>query len=118
MDPIHKKVLANKTFEIMKRISNPVVLSAHLRPIFSTADWEEIKSKTSQHGATTGTQTMLSLLEKRGPKAFALFVQALLDPDISNAHLANDLKQEERKLRGEAGEFFILWEITVIKIRL
>ena len=91
-----------------------LVLSAHL----ITADREEIKSKTSQHGATTGTQTMLSLLEKRGPKAFALFIQALLDPDISNAHLANDLKQEERKLRGEAGEFFILWEITVIKIRL
>lgn len=118
MDPIHKKVLANKTSEIMKRISIPVVLSSHLKAIFSTADLEEIESKTSQRGAATATQTMLSLLEKRGPKAFAMFIHALRDPDISNADLADDLEQEERKLRGEASEFFILWEITVIKIRI
>ena len=105
MDPIHKKVLANKTSEIMRRISNPVVLSTHLRAIFSTADLEEIESETSQRGATTGTQTMLSLLEKRGPNAFALFKHTLRDPDINNADLADDLEQEERKLRGEAGEF-------------
>ena len=114
MDPIHKKVLANKTSEIMKRISNPVILSAHLKTIFSTGDLEEIEAKTSQCGAITGTQTMLSLLEKRGPKAFTLFVHALLDPAISCADLADDLEQEERKLRGEAGEFFILWEITAV----
>ena len=110
MDPIHKKVLANKTFEIIKRISNPVVLSAHLRAIFSTGDLEEIERKTSQRGATTGTQTMLCLLEKRGPKAFALFIHALRDPAIGNADLADDLEQAERKLQGKAGEFFILWE--------
>ena len=104
MDPITKKALANKTSEIMKRISNPVVLSAHLKTIFSTADLEEIEAKTSQRGATTGTQTLLSLLEKRGPKAFALFIQALLDPAINNADLAYDLEQEERKLRGIAGD--------------
>lgn len=114
MDPIHKKVLANKTSEIMKRISNPVVLSAHLKTIFSTGDLEEIEAKTSQCGAIAGTPTMLSLLEKRGPKAFTLFVHALLDPTISCADLADDLEQEERKLRGEAGEFFILWEITAV----
>ena len=114
MDPIHKKVLANKTSEIMKRISNPVFLSAHLKTIFSTGDLEEIEAKTSQCGAITGTQTMLSLLEKRGPKAFTLFVHALLDPAISCADLADDLEQEERKLRGEAGEFFIYWEITAV----
>ena len=119
MDPIHRKVLANKTSEIMEQISNPVVLSSHLKTIFSAADLEEIVAKTLHRGATTGTQTMLSLLERRGPKAFTLFIQALLDPAISNAHLADDLVQEERKLRGEAGEFFILWEITaVIKITL
>ena len=118
MDPIHKKVLANKTSEIMKRISNPVILSAHLKTIFSTGDLEEIKAKTLQRGATTGTQTMLTLLEKRGPKAFTLFIHALLDPAISCADLADDLEQEERKLRGEAGEFFILWEITTNKMRL
>ena len=118
MDPVHRKVLANKSSEIMKRISNPVVLSAHLKTIFTPADVEEIEWKTLQGGATTGTQTMLSLLEKRGPKAFTVFIYALLDPAISCADLADDLEQEERKLRGEAGEFFILWEITVIKIRL
>ena len=118
MDPIHKKVLANKTSEIMKRISNPVVLSAHLKTIFSAVDMEEIMAKTFHHGATTGTRTMLSTLEKRGPKAFTLFIEALRHPAISNADLADDLEQEERKLRGEAGEFFILWEITVIKIRI
>ena len=114
MDPIHKKVLASKTSEIMKRISNPVILSVRLKKIFSTGDLEEIEAKTSQRGATTGTQTMLSLLEKRGQKAFTLFIHALLDPAISCADLADDLEQEERKLRGEAGEFFILWEITAV----
>ena len=114
MDPIHKKVLASKTSEIMKRISNPVILSAHLETIFTTGDLEEIELKTSQRGATTGTQTMLSLLEKRGPKAFTLFIHALLDPAISCADLADDLEQEERKVRGEAGEFFILWKITAV----
>ena len=116
MDPIHKKVLANKTSEIMKRISNPVVLShAHFKKIFSTGDLEEIEEKTLQHGVTAGTQSMLSLLKKRGSKAFALFIQALLDPAISNnADLADDLEQEERKLRGETGEFFVLWAITVV----
>lgn len=113
MDPIHKKVLSNKTSEIMKRISDPVVLSLLLKQIFSFGDVEEIKAKTSQRGATTGTQTMLSLLPKRGPKAFTLFIHALLEPDISCADLADDLKQEERKLRGGAGKFFILWKITV-----
>ncbi|CAH3016094.1 unnamed protein product, partial [Porites evermanni] len=103
MDPFHKKVLANKTSEIMKRISNPLVLSAHLKTIFSFGDFEEIEAKTSQRGATTGTQTLLSLLAKRGPKAFTLFIHALRDPDISCADLADDLEQEERKLRGEAG---------------
>ena len=53
------------------------------------------------------------LLAKRGPKAFTLFINALRDPDISCADLADDLKQEERKLRGGAGTFFILWKITV-----
>ena len=114
MDPIHKKVLANKTSELMKRISNPLVLSAHLKTIFSFGDLEEIEAKTSQRGATTGTQTMLSLLPKRGPRAFTLFIHALRDPAISCADLADDLEQEERKLRGEAGKFFIVWKITAV----
>ena len=43
MDPVHRKVLANKPSEIMKRISNPVVLSVYLKSIFSPADLEEIE---------------------------------------------------------------------------
>ena len=117
MDPIHKKVLANKTSEIMKRISNPLVLSLHLKTIFSIEDLEEIEAKTSERGATTGTRTMLSLLPKRGPKAFILLKHALRDPGISCADLADDLEQEERKLQGEAGKFFILWEITAVLLQ-
>ena len=104
MDPIHKEVLTNMTSEIVERISHPLLLLAYLRVILSIADLEEIEAKTSQRGATTGTQTLLSLLEKRGPKAFALFIEALLDPAINNADLADDLEQEERKLRGVAGD--------------
>ena len=107
MDPIHKKVLANKTSEIMKRISAPITLSGHLRNIFSTADLEEIEAKTTQRGATTGTQTLLSLLEKRGPKAYSRFLTALRDPGIKNDDLADELEQEDRKLRGKAGELMV-----------
>ena len=104
MDPIHKKVLAHKTSVIMKRISSPITLSAHLKTIFSTVDLEEIETKTTQRGATTGTQTLLSLLEKRGPNAYSLFLKALRDPDIKHDDLADELEQEDGKLRGKAGE--------------
>lgn len=104
MDPIHKKVLAHKTSVIMKRISSPTTLSAHLKTIFSTVDLEEIETKTTQRGATTGTQTLLSLLEKRGPNAYSLFLKALRDPDINQEDLADELEQEDGKLRGKAGE--------------
>ena len=108
MDPTHKKVLANKTSEIMKRVSQPDLLAAgHLKPIFSAGDVEEIVAKTTQRGATTGTQTLLSLLEKRGPNAYSLFLNALRDPDLKNDDLANELEQEDRKLRGKAGELMV-----------
>lgn len=116
MDPIHKEVLTNMTSEIVERISHPLLLFAHLRVILSITDLEEIEAETLQRGVTAGTQTILSILKKRGSKAFALFIHALLD--LGNADLADDLEQEERKLRGEAGEFFILWEITTNKMRL
>ena len=105
MDPIHKKVLANKTSEIMKRVSNPGVLLAHLKTIFSPADTEEIEAKTSNRGPTAGTQTLLSILEKRGAKAFLLFLHALREDN--NAELAEELEEEERKLRGKAGELLM-----------
>lgn len=105
MDPIHKKVLANKTGLIMERISNPVVLSGHLAVLFSTSDKEEIDAKTKQYGATIGTQTLLSLLEKRGPKAFQHFIHVLCNPQLKLEDLAEDLEQEDRKLRGKPGKF-------------
>ena len=104
MDPIHRRVLANKTTRIMNRITSPSVFSAHLSPIFSSSDMEEIRARENTHGATHGTQTMLSLLEKRGPKAFGLFMTALEDPGNPMGDLADELKEEERKLRGRTGE--------------
>ncbi|CAH3023725.1 unnamed protein product [Porites evermanni] len=100
MDPIHKKVLANKTSDIMKRVSNPGILVAHLKTIFSPADTEEIEAKTSNRGPTAGTQTLLSILEKRGAKAFLLFLYALREE--KNEELAEELEEEERNLRGKA----------------
>ena len=105
MDPIHKKVLANKTSEIMKRVSNPGMLVAHLKTIFSPADAEEIEAKASNRGPTAGTQTLLSILEKRGAKAFLLFLHALREE--KNEELAEELEEEERKLRGKAGELLM-----------
>ena len=115
MDPTHKKVLANKTSEIMKRVSQPDLLaSGHLKTIFSTGDVEEIVAKTTQRGATTGTQTLLSLLEKRGPKAYSQFLTALRDPGIKNDDLADELEQEERRLQGKEGELMVYKETDQI----
>lgn len=65
---------------------------------------EEIRARENTHGATHGTQSMLSLLEKRGPKAFGLFITALRDPGNQMDDLAEELMEEERKLRGRTGE--------------
>lgn len=105
MDPIHKKVLAHKTSEIAGRISSPVVLSGFLSRVFSKSDKEEIQAKTNSMGATVGTQTLLHLLEKRGKEAFPLFISALKDQDMKLDDLAAELENEERRLRGEIGEF-------------
>ena len=72
MDPIHKEVLTNMTSEIVERISHPLLLLAYLRVILSIADLEEIEAETLQRGVTAGTQTILSILKKRGPKALSL----------------------------------------------
>ncbi|KAJ7391075.1 hypothetical protein OS493_020095 [Desmophyllum pertusum] len=103
MDPIHRRVLANKTTTIMGRIS-PTVFSVYLKQIFSTSDMEGIAAKETQMGATHGTQTMLSLLEKRGPTAFPLFITALREYEIKLYDLADELEAEERKLRGGTAE--------------
>lgn len=103
MDKIHREVLGKMTFKIMGRISSPRVFSGHLREIFSPADVEEIAAKEAQKGAIHGTQTMLSILEKRGPKAYGLFVEVLRSPDIRLDDLADELEDEESKLRGKTG---------------
>ena len=106
MDPVHKKVLARKTFVIVERVSNPVVLSGYLSTLFNASDKEEIEAKYNRMGATIATQTFLSLLEKRGKKAFHLFIEVLKNPEIKQEDLAMELENEERRLRGQAGEFF------------
>ena len=103
MDKIHREVLAKTTTSIMGRIANPRVFSGYLREIFCTADIEEIAAKEDQKGATYATQTMLSLLEKRGPNAYGLFVKVLRNPDLRLDDLADELETEERKLRGRPG---------------
>ena len=108
MDPVHRRVLANKTTRIMNRITSPTVFSAYLSPIFTSSDMEEIRAGENTHGATHGTQTMLSLLEKRGPKAFDLFMTALEDPGNQMGDLADELKEEDRKLRGRTGKLLPL----------
>ena len=105
MDPIHKKVLAKKTSVIMERVSNPVVLSGYLSTLFNNSDKEEIAASCNRLGATMGTQTLLSLLEKRGKKAYPLFIEVLKNSELKQEDLAMELENEERRLRGQAGEF-------------
>lgn len=113
MDKIHKDVLAKMTYKIMGRISNPRIFSEYLREIFSTADIEEIGAKENQKGPTSGTQTMLSILEKRGPKAYGLFILVLRNPEIKLSDLADQLEEEERKLRGKTGISFLLCPVPL-----
>lgn len=105
MDPVHKKVLARKTSEIMGRVTNPVVLSGYLSTLFNNSDKEEIKAISNSRGATIGTQTLLSLLEKRGRNAYQSFIDVLKSPDMKLEDLALELENEERRLLGQAGEF-------------
>lgn len=86
----------------MERITNPVILSGYLKIVFSSSDEEEIKAKTTQMGPTIGTQTLLSLLEKRGHNAFPLFISVLRDHELKQEELAKELEEEEGRLRGKA----------------
>ena len=118
MDKIHREVLAKKTTDIMGRISNPRVFSVYLREIFSAADIEAIAAKEDQKGAIYGTQTMLAILEKRGPKAYGLFVTVLRNPEFRLDDLADELEAEECKLRGKPGISFVdLFTLNTIQSR-
>jgi len=103
MDQIHNEVLGKMTFKILRRISNPRIFAQYLREIFSTSDLEEIAAKETQKGPIQGAQTMLSILKKRGPKAFGLFVDVLENSEFHLEDLAVELKDEERKLRWKTG---------------
>ena len=103
MDKIHKEVLGKMTFKIMRRISSPRLFAELLREIFSTSDLEEIAAKETQKGPIQGAQTMLSILEKRGPKAYGLFVDVLRNSEFRLEDLADEIMEEERKLRGKTG---------------
>lgn len=101
MDSLHKKVLCNKTSAIMLRISNPTVLAAFLSHIFTPSDKEEIAARQTNNGATVATQALIHLLEKRGPKAFQEFIDALKNDAIKQDDLAEELENEERRLSGQ-----------------
>lgn len=103
MDPIHKKVLAIKTAMIMNSIPNPTLIAAHLSTLFSPSDKEEIHAMQRNLGPTHATQKLLSLLEKRGPKAFVMFITVLQDPMNCLVYIADELLEEERKLQGGQG---------------
>ena len=120
MEKIHREVLGKMTSQIMGRISNPRIFSGHLREIFSMSDVEEIGAKEAQKGSTSATQTMLSILEKRGPKAYGLFLEVLRRTDIMLPDLADELEEEERKLRGKTGKSpsFLLCLITLNMIEI
>ena len=84
------------------------------------SDVEEIGAKEAQKGSTSATQTMLSILEKRGPKAYGLFLEVLRRTDIMLPDLADELEEEERKLRGKTGKSpsFLLCLITLNMIEI
>lgn len=115
MDQFHKQALSNKTTVIMGRISSPTVFAAYLNRIFSASDIEQIKAKENQLGATHATQTLLSLLEKRGPKAFGIFMEALRHSDNKMWDLADELEDEVRIQQGKTGKTISMLCLTCYK---
>ena len=104
MDQIHKQALSNKTIVIMGRISSPTIFAAYLTRIFSSSDIKQIRAKEKKMGATHAAQTLLSLLEKRGPRAFGIFIEALRHSDNNMSDLADELEDEVRILQGRTGK--------------
>ena len=104
MDAIHKKVLASKTTIIMNSFTSPTLIAAQLGSVFCPSDKEEIKATENRLGSIHASQTLLSLLEKRGPKAFDKFLTVLKSQDNLLTDLADDLLKAERELRGEQGQ--------------
>ena len=115
MDVIHKKVLASKTTVIMNSITSPTRIAAQLGTVFCPSDKEEIKATENRLGSIHASQTLLSLLEKRGPKAFDKFLTVLKNPDNLLTHLADDILDAERELRGEQGQWAVFASFNSLK---
>ena len=98
------QLLAIKTTVIMNSITSPTLIALQLSSVFCPSDKEEIKATEIRLGSIHASQTLLSLLEKRGPKAFDKFLTVLKNPDNRLTHLADDLLEAERELRGEQGQ--------------
>ena len=104
MDVIHRKVLAIKTTVIMNSITRPTLIALQLGSVFCLSDKEVIHATEIRLGSIHASQTLLSLLEKRGPKAFDKFLTVLKHPVNGLTHLADELLEAERELRGEQGQ--------------
>ena len=102
MDNVHREVLAAKTKDIIKRLSSPVQMMAHLRPYLPDSDYQQVERETDRHGPARGTQVLILAIEKRGAKVFTAFVGALRDQAFKLEDLANELEAEEARLRGHS----------------
>ena len=102
MDEIHRKVLAAKAKDIIKRLSSPVQMMALLRPYLPDSGYQQVERETDRHGPSRGTQVLILVIEKRGPKVFKAFVAALRDPTVKLDDLADELEAEEARLRGHS----------------
>ena len=102
MDEIHRKVLAAKTKDIIKRLSSPVEMMAHLRTYLPDSVYQQVERETDRIGPSRGTQVLIVAIEKRGPKVFKVFVAALRDSTVKLDDLADELEAEEAILRGHS----------------
>ena len=99
MDPIHRKVLANKTKEIVETLSNPVdMANVSLKTLFSESDRQAINRENDRHGTLRASQLLVSTLEKTEMKAFSKFVDALRSETHKQGDLADELEREVERL--------------------
>ncbi len=93
MDKKHRNILRNVRVGLVTDMDpEDILLHMAASHVFSDKDEEEIKAKKTRQGKC---QTLLSILPKRGAKAFSSFVKAL---EKVHPHLAN--------LIFEAGKWF------------
>ena len=101
MNEIHRQVLANKTKEIVETLSQPRDMAdVSLRTLLSESDRQAISRETDRHGTLRASQLLVSTLEKRGLKAFSMFVDALRSETHKHWELADELEREVERLGG------------------